>query len=59
MFDFRRITLFSLEKRLSKHKMTIFSKPFGGHGPPLATPMVVCFLQSGSMSVFCCCNMIL
>ena len=34
MFDFRRITLFCLEKRLSKHKMTIFSKNFGGgHGP--------------------------
>jgi len=38
MFDFRPITLFCLEKRLSKHKMTIFSKPLGGHGPP-ATPM--------------------
>jgi len=25
MFDIRRITLFCLEKRLSKHKMTIFS----------------------------------
>jgi len=25
MFDFRRITLFCLEKRLWKHKMTIFS----------------------------------
>ena len=24
MIDFRRITLFCLEKRLSKHKMTIF-----------------------------------
>jgi len=30
MFDFRRITLFCLEKRLSKHKITIFSKNFGG-----------------------------
>jgi len=30
MFDFRRITLFCLEKRLSKHKMTIFSKNVGG-----------------------------
>ena len=30
MFDFRRITLFCLEKRLSKHKMTIFSKNFWG-----------------------------
>jgi len=30
MFDFRRITLFSLEKCLSKHKMTIFSKTLRG-----------------------------
>ena len=29
MFNYGRITLFSLEKRLSKHKMTIFSKMFG------------------------------
>jgi len=44
MFDFRRITPCCLEKPLSKHKMTIFSKNFGGHdpfGPPLATPMIV------------------
>jgi len=42
MFDFRRITLFCSEKRLSKHKMTIFSKDLGGHGPfaPLATAML-------------------
>ena len=33
MFDFRRITLFCLEKRFSKNKMTIFSKNLGGHGP--------------------------
>jgi len=33
MFEFRRITLFCLEKRLSKHKITIFFKMFGGHGP--------------------------
>jgi len=41
IFDFRRITLFCLEKRLSKHTMTIFCKIFWGHGPfvPLATPM--------------------
>jgi len=42
MFDSRRITLFCLEKRLSKHKMTIFSKNFVGVWPlwpPLATPM--------------------
>jgi len=40
--DFRRIPLFCLLKRLSKHKMTIFSKNLGGHGPfgpLLATPM--------------------
>ena len=45
MFDFRRITLFCLEKRLSKHKMTIFSKNLrGSHGPlgaPLATSRFV------------------
>jgi len=32
MFDFRRMTLFCLEKRLSKHEMTICSKIWGGHG---------------------------
>jgi len=37
MFGIRRITLFCLEKRLSKQKMTIFSKHFGGI-TPLATP---------------------
>jgi len=42
MLDFRQITLFCLEKRLSKHKMAIYSKNLGGHGPfgpPLAAPM--------------------
>jgi len=41
MFDFRRITLFCFGCRLSKNKMTIFSKNLGGHVPytPLATPM--------------------
>ena len=38
MFDFRRITLFCLEKRLPKHKMSIFYKNSGGghgsFGPP-------------------------
>jgi len=41
MFDFRRITLFCLDKRLSKHNMTAFQQ-FGGAWPPwlpLATPM--------------------
>jgi len=33
MVDFRRITLFCLEKHLSKHKMAIFSKNFGGMAP--------------------------
>jgi len=37
MFDFRRITLLCLEKRLSKHKMTMFSKNLGGMAP-LAPP---------------------
>ena len=38
MFDFRRITLFYLEKRLSKHKMTIYSKNFVGGMAPFALP---------------------
>ena len=38
MFDFRRITLFCLEKRFSKHKMTIFSKHLGGAWPLCPTP---------------------
>jgi len=46
MFDFRRITLFCLEKRLSKHKMTVISKNLGGHVDyplsPLATPVASC-----------------
>jgi len=33
MFDFGRITLHCLEKHLSKHKMTIFSKDPGGPWP--------------------------
>ena len=33
MFDFRRITLFCLEKHPSKHKMTIFSKILRGMTP--------------------------
>jgi len=32
MFDLTGITLFCLEKRLSKHKITIFSKILGEHG---------------------------
>jgi len=33
MYDFRRITLFCMEKRLSMHKMTVFSKHFGAWPP--------------------------
>jgi len=43
LFTFRRITLFCLEKHLSKQKMTIFSKHLGRSWPlcpPLATPML-------------------
>jgi len=42
MFDFRRIALFRLEKYLSEHKMTMFSKNLEGAwhlSPHLATPM--------------------
>jgi len=43
MFYIREITLFCLEKRLSKHKMTICSKNVGGMAtlPPLAAPMAL------------------
>jgi len=50
MFDFRRITLFCLEKRFSKHKMTTFSKNFFGVmalSTPLATPMPPWASQGG------------
>jgi len=33
IFDFRRITLFCLKKRLSKQNMTMFSKNLGGMAP--------------------------
>jgi len=38
MLDFRRITLFCLEKRVSRHKMTIFSKTLGKAMAALAPP---------------------
>jgi len=38
MFDFRRITLFCLEKCLSKLKMTICSENLEGAVAPLASP---------------------
>jgi len=42
MFDFRRITLFCLEKRLSTHKMTIFSNNLGGTMAPLRPWLRLC-----------------
>ena len=39
MFDFWRITLFCLERRLSKHKMTVFQKFGAGHGPFAPSPL--------------------
>jgi len=51
MFDFRRITLFCLEKHLSKHKMTIFSKNLG-RAWPLRPPtwLRLCSRQCGSFA---------
>ena len=44
MFDFRRITLFCLEKRLSTHKMPIFSKTLWGAMATFAHPWLrLCF----------------
>ena len=42
MFNFRRITLLCLQKRLSKHKMTIFSECEGSIAP-LAPWLRLCF----------------
>ena len=44
MFDFRRITLFCLEKRPSKPKMTMFSKYLGGGGPSGPLWLRLCIL---------------
>jgi len=44
MFGFRQITLFCLEKLLSKHKMTICSKNLGEGMAPLA-PLATTMLQ--------------
>jgi len=43
MFDSRRITLFSLQKRLSKHKMTIFSKNLEGVWPLFPPWLRLCY----------------
>ena len=50
VLDFRRITLFCLEKRLSKHKMTVFSKHLGCWGvmAPFAPPGYACVLWSAT-----------
>jgi len=54
MFDFRQITLFCLEKRFSKHKMTVSSKNFGVHGPFGSPWLRLClagqFLQRSSFN---------
>jgi len=52
MSDFRRILPFCLEKRLSKHKMTVSSKNLGGMAPfpPLATAMAP-VLQHGQLTL--------
>jgi len=53
MFDFRRIALFCLEKRLSRHKMTIFSKNLGEAWPPwlrlCVSPKSQIFSQPGNL----------
>jgi len=52
MFDFRRITLFCLEKRRSKHKMTIFSENYGGHDP-FGSPWLRLCLNSVRITTLC------
>jgi len=49
MVDFRRITLFCLEKCLSKHKMTTFSKNLRGDSPFASPPWLrLCHHQKWS-----------
>ena len=55
MFDFRRTTLFCLDKRLSKHDTAIFSKNLGGHGP-FGTPgfaYAFCFIRYACFLTWC------
>jgi len=47
MFDTRRITLFSLQKSLSKHKTTIISKNLGGMAPLPPWARLCCRLKKG------------
>ena len=48
MFDFRQITLFCFEKRLSKDKMTMLSKNLGGGHDPSGSPWLRLWLQQNS-----------
>jgi len=53
MFAFGRITLFCLEKRLSKHKMTICSKNLGRAMTPLVSPLLrLCLIRSLPKIIF-------
>ena len=53
MFEFRQITLFCLEKLLSKHKMTIFSKNLGGTWPLRPQGLRLCLAeQSFRLTLF-------
>jgi len=57
MFDFMRIRIFCLEKRLSKNKMTVFSKNLEGPWPlcpPLATPMKNSDTSMANIAVIWC-----
>jgi len=50
MFDLRRATVFFWGYRLSKRKMTTYSKTFWGHGP-LRDVVPYCVKRSMSESV--------
>jgi len=58
MFDFRRITLFCLKKRLSKHKKTTCSKNLGGGMAALAPSWLrLCVRTVLISSRLNCCSM--
>ena len=56
MFDLRRIAVFCLEKRLSKHKMTIFSNNLWGTWPLWPAPVYAYGLAREARAYFALCR---
>jgi len=64
MFHFRQITLFCLEKRLSKHKITIFQNlggitPLAPSGYAYGSDSLSIFCNKGTIKCCCLCRTLL